>query len=215
MGCAVEEAVTVREAVGQIGRGRPDVIVCNPVAPDREGFDLVTWLLTWLKADPKTQSIPILYLLAPDTPPELTSTLRAGPADDPTGPFNPAALQKRVREKLGEDEPAPVSQAEKAAKPRTRRTRDQESTNSRARGTWLLTLVTSILALAIPFILYLLPRRPVCTWRLRSTRSSRLPCCSTPSSPPSRAFSPGAESRRRRLPAGREVELPSSCKLSR
>ncbi|HZS93731.1 MAG TPA: response regulator, partial [Chloroflexota bacterium] len=131
MGCAVEQAVTVREAVAEIGRQRPDVIVCNPVAPDREGFDLVTWLLTWLKADPKTQSIPLFYLLAPDTPPELTSTLRAGPSDYLTGPFNREALQRRIAEKLGQDTPPePASPQAVQSTRKSRHARKKETSRS-------------------------------------------------------------------------------------
>src|SRR5579875_1517229 len=101
-GITVEIATTVREAVARIGQRRPDIIICNPVAPDREGFDLVTWLLTWLQADPQTRAIPRLFLLPSNPAPDLLSTLQASPDDYLIEPFDKATLERRVAKKMGE-----------------------------------------------------------------------------------------------------------------
>ena len=79
---------------------RPDLILLDLHLPDMSGYDV----LVHLKADPRTQDIPIVVISADATPSEMRRLLRAGALDYLTKPVNLEALAKIVKARLNEDD---------------------------------------------------------------------------------------------------------------
>lgn len=80
-----------REALGQVRRIRPDLILLDMEMPDLSGFDLARLL----KQDPKSRNIPILATAAL-SPPRAGECLAAGCDDYIVKPFKYEELRKRL-----------------------------------------------------------------------------------------------------------------------
>ncbi len=81
------------EALEICGREQPDVVLLDVMMPGMDGFEVCTRL----KADPKTQTIPVVMVTALDQPSDRIRGLEAGADDFLTKPVNDIALVTRVR----------------------------------------------------------------------------------------------------------------------
>lgn len=75
---------------------RPDIILLDVVMPEIDGYEMCARL----KADPRTQSIPIIFLTALKEETDEARGLEIGAIDYITKPFSPAIIQARVKNHL-------------------------------------------------------------------------------------------------------------------
>lgn len=80
------------EGVEVARAGKPDVVLTDIMMPKTSGLEL----LAALRADPATQSIPVILLSAKAQTGDLESGLDAGADDYVTKPFEPLDLVDRV-----------------------------------------------------------------------------------------------------------------------
>ena len=80
------------EAVSQAGLLLPDLILLDVMMPGMDGFEVCKAL----KQDPKTQSIPVIFLTAKSDAESLTKGFEVGGVDYVAKPFLPAELRARV-----------------------------------------------------------------------------------------------------------------------
>ncbi len=97
----VHTAADGDEALCQVDRLRPDLVILDLTLPRRDGLDV----LAQLKAEPKTASIPVLILTAryysqDDYPGFLSSA-----AEVITKPFSPRYVAQRVHDLLAPSAP--------------------------------------------------------------------------------------------------------------
>jgi len=85
------------EALAAAREMQPDVALLDVSMPGMDGYEVTAAL----KADPKTQDIPVILLTARAQTPDVTKGFEAGADDYITKPFSPQALQIRVAAALG------------------------------------------------------------------------------------------------------------------
>ena len=90
-GFAVEAAVTGQEALEQVRRWRPHVIVLDVMLPDMMGFDVARRLSA------EHAGVPILYLSAQDSTADKVRGLTTGGDDYVTKPFSLEEMIARLR----------------------------------------------------------------------------------------------------------------------
>jgi CheY-like chemotaxis protein len=107
----VLSAASGSEAMEQIAREAPDLIVCDVIMPDMDGYEL----FTMVRRDPATKDTPFLLLAGRDRPIALAAT-EAGVDMTVTGDFTLATVMSRIKELLGDAPPAaPVRRPEPPA----------------------------------------------------------------------------------------------------
>ena len=74
----------------------PDLILLDIMMPEMDGYQVITHL----RADPATRSIPVIFLTALNDPRNEEQGLALGAADYITKPFHPALVLARVRAQL-------------------------------------------------------------------------------------------------------------------
>ncbi|MBE2295868.1 MAG: two-component system response regulator [Phycisphaerales bacterium] len=74
----------------------PDLILLDIMMPEMDGYQVITHL----RADPATRSIPVIFLTALNDPQNEEQGLALGAADYITKPFHPALVLARVRAQL-------------------------------------------------------------------------------------------------------------------
>ena len=84
------------DAMGLIPQGRPDIILLDILMPDLNGFETCLQL----KADPKTQDIPVIFMTALSDPVEKVKGFQVGGVDYITKPFNQEEVLARVKTHL-------------------------------------------------------------------------------------------------------------------
>lgn len=87
-GCAVLEAASGVEALGQIGSQRPDAVILDYMMPDMDGLEVCRRI----RAMPGLEAVPILMLTARPDPPLREKALAAGVSSFMTKPVSPAEL---------------------------------------------------------------------------------------------------------------------------
>jgi DNA-binding response OmpR family regulator len=87
-GYAITTAPDGQEALNQIARERPDMVLLDVMMPRMDGFEL----LRRLKADPATAGIPVLMLTARAQDADVFRGLQSGADFYLTKPFNPQEL---------------------------------------------------------------------------------------------------------------------------
>jgi DNA-binding response OmpR family regulator len=87
-GYAITTAPDGQEALNQIARERPDMVLLDVMMPRMDGFEL----LRRLKADPTTANIPVLMLTAKAQDADVFRGLQSGADFYLTKPFNPKEL---------------------------------------------------------------------------------------------------------------------------
>jgi two-component system response regulator RegX3 len=97
-------------AKSQVRSFAPDVLIVDRRLPDGDGFDFCREL----RGDPKTRSIPLLFLTSKGSTTDKVVGLKLGADDYLTKPFHIEELLARVeallRRGAGDAEPAPASQ---------------------------------------------------------------------------------------------------------
>ncbi len=102
-GYDVTQANDGREALARIAEAPPDLIISDVMMPHLDGFGL----LTQLRADPSTRTIPLILLTARRTKDDIVSGLDLGADDYLVKPFDKDELLARVRAKIARP-PVPV-----------------------------------------------------------------------------------------------------------
>ncbi len=92
-GYEVAEAVDGREALAEVARRLPDLILLDVVMPVMDGYEVCRAL----KADPATRLIPVLMLTGLDPQTDKLKALDVGAAEFLTKPFDASELTARVR----------------------------------------------------------------------------------------------------------------------
>jgi len=91
----VEKAAGGTEGLAKARSGKPDLLVLDVVVPGMNGFEL----LSLLKKDPDTASIPVLILSSLDEEEAIVKGLEEG-ADYITKPFSPRVLVAKIKKIL-------------------------------------------------------------------------------------------------------------------
>jgi CheY-like chemotaxis protein len=91
----VEKAGGGTEGLAKARSGKPDLLVLDVVVPGMNGFEL----LSLLKKDPETASIPVLILSSLDEEEAIVKGLEEG-ADYITKPFSPRVLVAKIKKIL-------------------------------------------------------------------------------------------------------------------
>lgn len=92
----VRKAINGKTALMAIQAFPPDLILLDINMPDLNGYEVCRQL----KANPKTQSIPIIFLSAADAEEDKVKALQVGGADYITKPFQLEEVLVRVRSQL-------------------------------------------------------------------------------------------------------------------
>lgn len=95
-GYEVTLASNGKEALNRISEATPDLIVSDVMMPDMDGFAL----LSALRSDPATQTIPLVFLTARGSTDDLVTGLGLGADDYLAKPFDMNELLARVRSKV-------------------------------------------------------------------------------------------------------------------
>ena len=92
----VQVATSGHKALEIAARQPPDLIVLDVMMPELDGYEVCRRL----KADPRTQAVPVLFLTALTRAEDETRGFEVGGADFIHKPFNPATVQARVHTHL-------------------------------------------------------------------------------------------------------------------
>lgn len=95
-GLQVFTAEDSEEAIVQLEKEKPDLILLDVLMPGIDGFQLATQL----KENPEYREIPIIFLTALNTPTDVVKGFQLGGDDYITKPFNKEELLARVRHQL-------------------------------------------------------------------------------------------------------------------
>jgi len=96
LGYTIAEAPDGAEALEAVKREVPDIILCDVVMPNCDGYAVCRAL----KSDPTTRLVPIIMLTSLDQLPDKLQALELGADDYLTKPFNVVELTTRVRSLL-------------------------------------------------------------------------------------------------------------------
>lgn len=92
-GYRVALANSGRVALESLQRRRPDLVLCDVVMPDLDGYEVCRQL----KADPQFCDIPLIFLTARTSTQDLLNGFQAGAVDYVTKPFSQAEVLARVQ----------------------------------------------------------------------------------------------------------------------
>ncbi len=92
-GCDVTVAADGEEALELIRADLPDLIILDVLMPRMDGWEVAKEL----KSDPRTQSVPIMFLTSRGQEHDVLEGFNSGAADYMVKPFSPRELQVRVR----------------------------------------------------------------------------------------------------------------------
>lgn len=95
-GYEISVATSGAAALEAVAHNTPDLILLDVVMPEMDGYQVCTYL----KADPLTQEIPVIFITAKDGDGDERRGLELGAIDYITKPFNPPIVQIRVRNHL-------------------------------------------------------------------------------------------------------------------
>ncbi|MCF8179328.1 MAG: response regulator [Sulfuritalea sp.] len=97
-GYAVVEAENGQQGLDKIRACLPDLILCDVMMPELDGFSL----LKMLRADPHTAAVPFVFLTASAEKENLQLGQELGADEYVTKPFNLMDLAALIRRRLGE-----------------------------------------------------------------------------------------------------------------
>ena len=92
----VQVAVSGAKALELAARRAPDIVMLDVMMPDMDGYEVCRRL----KADARTQDVPVIFLTALNGPEDETRGFEAGGADFVAKPFTPATLLARLQTQL-------------------------------------------------------------------------------------------------------------------
>jgi len=90
---SIMAAMNGRNALEMVEERKPDLILLDIMMPEMSGFEVCEIL----KKNPKTQSIPIIFLTAKTDPEDIVKGFNLGAVDYVSKPFNYAELLSRIR----------------------------------------------------------------------------------------------------------------------
>jgi two-component system, OmpR family, response regulator len=93
-GYEVTIAVNGRDALSEVRRNRPDLVVLDVMLPDLDGFDVARRIR---ETDGPADRMPVIFLTARDTTEDKIAGLRIGGDDYVTKPFSVEELLARVQ----------------------------------------------------------------------------------------------------------------------
>jgi CheY-like chemotaxis protein len=97
-GHVVREAENGRRGLDLIRASLPDLVLCDVMMPELDGFEL----LTRLRADPATAAVPFVFLTASAEKEQLQHGRELGADEYVTKPFNLQQLAALIRRRLGD-----------------------------------------------------------------------------------------------------------------
>lgn len=96
-GFEVVSAMTGEEGLAMASSEKPDLIVLDVVMPKMKGREVCAKL----KADPRTEHIPVIFLTAKDSADDVEAEFDAGAMGHVTKPVNVSVFMKMVKKALG------------------------------------------------------------------------------------------------------------------
>ncbi|HET7535155.1 MAG TPA: adenylate/guanylate cyclase domain-containing protein [Candidatus Didemnitutus sp.] len=96
LGYDVTEAVNGREALEMLKAGNYDLVLCDILMPELDGFQT----LEFIKADQRLRHLPVIMLTALDDVESTVRCIEAGAEDFVPKPFNPVILRARITASL-------------------------------------------------------------------------------------------------------------------
>lgn len=93
---AIATASNGRQALDQVNKEHPDLILLDVMMPDLSGFEVAQKL----KADPATAEIPIIFLTALNSTSDIVKGFQVGASDFISKPFNKEELIIRVNHQI-------------------------------------------------------------------------------------------------------------------
>jgi len=96
----VIDAPNGREGVASAQANRPDLIICNVLMPDMNGYGA----LAALREDPNTSDIPVIFLTAAASRADMRKGMELGADDYITKPYTVEELLAAVRTRLERQE---------------------------------------------------------------------------------------------------------------
>jgi two-component system phosphate regulon response regulator PhoB len=110
-GHEVQRASSAEEAMTKVRAALPDMVVLDWMLPGMSGIDFARWL----RADKRTQAVPLIMLTARADEQDKLSGLETGADDYLTKPFSPKELVARVKAVLRRRSPQTTDDAVEAA----------------------------------------------------------------------------------------------------
>jgi DNA-binding response OmpR family regulator len=95
-GYEVVQARSGEEALKEVKRSKPNLILLDVMMPSMDGF----WLCRVVKTDPKLKDIPVIFLTAKDDAQSRIEGQKCGGDDYLTKPFDLDALELRIKAQL-------------------------------------------------------------------------------------------------------------------
>ena len=99
LGYEVEEAEDGLKAIEQLGKERFDLLICDIMMPQKDGWEVVKEV----KSNPKTMNIPIMMLTAKNEDSDMFKGYDMGASYYMTKPFTKAQLQYGLKLLFEED----------------------------------------------------------------------------------------------------------------
>ncbi len=93
---AIATASNGRQALEQVEKGNPDLVLLDVMMPDMSGFEVAQHL----KSNPKTADIPIIFLTALNSTTDIVKGFQVGANDFISKPFNKEELIIRVTHQI-------------------------------------------------------------------------------------------------------------------
>ena len=93
---AIATASNGRQALEQVEKGNPDLVLLDVMMPDMSGFEVAQHL----KSNPKTADIPIIFLTALNSTADIVKGFQVGANDFISKPFNKEELIIRVTHQI-------------------------------------------------------------------------------------------------------------------
>jgi len=114
------------DALSIVKSGKPDLIVLDIMMPEIDGYEVCRRL----KADPDTQSIPVIFVTAKDGEEEEAKGLDLGAVDYITKPFNPEIVKRKITNHIQQIAARPKRAPSTDDGGRGRRASDKNTTRS-------------------------------------------------------------------------------------
>lgn len=97
-GYEVLQASNGRDALAVASREKPDLVLLDVMMPELDGFQVCGRL----KQDEATRDIPVVMLTAKAEAKDVTRAFNSGAVDYVVKPYDPAVLQQKVLQNLGQ-----------------------------------------------------------------------------------------------------------------
>ena len=137
------------KGIASVHENHPALILLDVMMPDLDGYEVCKRL----KANPRTKSIPIIFITAMDHEQDVAAGLELGAIDYVTKPFNPDVVRMKVKNQLAHASSSVIAISDKSAP--TTDPSDPQAKRSIGRGPVFALLAVSIIAAGIAGYWYL------------------------------------------------------------